>query len=168
MALTKCTECGHQLAKSAKACPGCGAAPPKRTSTVTWTVLVIIVFGVILSANTPDPPRKSKEERAVKKAETDKRVRAVTIASVGAAELKSMMRNPDRFQVNSALVINDTSAVCYEYRAENGFGGMNVERAVLTPKGNLYTSSHDTFVTAWNAQCAKKQGIELADSLIEP
>lgn len=43
MALAKCKECGNQLAKSAKACPHCGALP-RRTSGCTWMVLIVFVF----------------------------------------------------------------------------------------------------------------------------
>jgi RNA polymerase subunit RPABC4/transcription elongation factor Spt4 len=49
MALVKCKECGEQVSTSAKACPKCGAKPPKKTSVLTWIVLVIVIF-VVYSA----------------------------------------------------------------------------------------------------------------------
>jgi hypothetical protein len=44
MALVKCKECGEQVSTSAKNCPKCGAKPPKKTSIVTWIVLIFFVF----------------------------------------------------------------------------------------------------------------------------
>jgi len=45
MALTKCKECGHEISKSAKACPGCGAVV-KRTS--LFTKFVAGFIGVVV------------------------------------------------------------------------------------------------------------------------
>lgn len=44
MALVTCKECGAKVSNSAKACPACGAPPPKRTSTFTWIVAAFLVF----------------------------------------------------------------------------------------------------------------------------
>lgn len=44
MAMVKCKECGGQVSSSAKACPTCGAAPPKRTSAFTWIVSAFLIF----------------------------------------------------------------------------------------------------------------------------
>ncbi len=54
MALVKCPDCGTQISTEAPACPKCGrprtAAPAgpvrKKTSTFTWVILGLIVFGV--------------------------------------------------------------------------------------------------------------------------
>jgi hypothetical protein len=44
MALIKCRECGREVSSSAKSCPQCGAKLPKKTSFVTWAVLIFFVF----------------------------------------------------------------------------------------------------------------------------
>lgn len=44
MALVKCKECEQEISKSADKCPNCGAPQKKKTSPVTWTVLVFIVL----------------------------------------------------------------------------------------------------------------------------
>ena len=57
MAMTACRECGKPVAKSAEACPHCGAFRRKRTSPVTWIVagligiplLIAIVVGFVSS-----------------------------------------------------------------------------------------------------------------------
>lgn len=48
MALIKCKECGSQVSDEAKACPHCGAAPPKRTSTATMLVAALVVMFVVM------------------------------------------------------------------------------------------------------------------------
>ena len=85
-----------------------------------------------------------------KKADEDKRSGAIAVAAVGAASIKRAMRDPDSFKLTSALIISKTGAVCYEYRARNGFNGMNVGRAVLSPKGALKTDEMAGFATLWN------------------
>lgn len=55
MALAKCKECGEQVSTKAEACPKCGAKRPKKTSAVTWFVLVLIIFGVYAANRSPSP-----------------------------------------------------------------------------------------------------------------
>lgn len=47
MALIKCKECGNEISTKAAACPKCGAVQPKRTSTFTWIIAIILVVGTI-------------------------------------------------------------------------------------------------------------------------
>lgn len=44
MALIKCKECGTEVSSKAKTCPKCGAKPAKKTSLITWFVLILIVY----------------------------------------------------------------------------------------------------------------------------
>lgn len=68
------------------------------------------------------------------------------------------MRNPDSFKLESAIV-TDARAVCYEYRAQNGFGGTNVEHAVLASDGKtLKSESMAGFNNLWKKECNNKQG----------
>jgi hypothetical protein len=66
MALTKCKECGNQLAKSAKVCPHCGAKP-RRTSGCSWLVLIAFVFGLYeyttTTLNSPTTTKTGKPRR---------------------------------------------------------------------------------------------------------
>jgi len=55
MALIKCKACGNEISKKAEACPKCGEKP-RRTTLLTWIVLIIAVgwiFGQIASSNSP-------------------------------------------------------------------------------------------------------------------
>tara|TARA_R110000751_G_scaffold224345_2_gene326425 strand:- start:37 stop:717 length:681 start_codon:yes stop_codon:yes gene_type:complete len=49
MALRKCKECGHQVAKSAKACPSCGAKQPQGMGIVGWLVFIFIFLPILFS-----------------------------------------------------------------------------------------------------------------------
>jgi hypothetical protein len=77
----------------------------------------------------------------------------------GAKKLMDAMRNPDSFKLSSALFMDD-GAICYEYRAQNGFGGMNVGRAVLTAKGIIKTNEMEGGSKLWNRECANKSGYD--------
>ena len=76
----------------------------------------------------------------------------IPIAARGAEALKESMRNPDSFKLSSAFFMPN-NAVCYQYRAQNGFGGMNVEEAVLTPKNALRNDR-----ASWARYCAGRKG----------
>ncbi|HEY7640199.1 MAG TPA: hypothetical protein VH814_10775 [Steroidobacteraceae bacterium] len=44
MAMTKCTECDHEISTKAEKCPKCGAPRRRKTSAFTWTVTILIIF----------------------------------------------------------------------------------------------------------------------------
>ena len=54
MALVKCKECGEEVSNKAKSCPKCGAKAPKKTSLLTWLVLILIILGIYASSQTTD------------------------------------------------------------------------------------------------------------------
>jgi hypothetical protein len=49
-------------------------------------------------------------------------------------------------------------AVCYDYRSQNGFGGMNAGQAVLSPTGQFKSDKSAGFTALWNKQCGGKTG----------
>lgn len=81
MALVNCKECGSQVSTDAKACPKCGAKPPKRTSKLTWLVgglFALFVGSAVMNSTSEDgatsagaapivgaalPPAKTPKER---------------------------------------------------------------------------------------------------------
>jgi len=108
--------------------------------------------------------KASREAQQQAVANKKKQDAAVQRAVAGASVLKKSMRNPDSFKLESALVIDQSGAVCYDYRAQNGFGGVNVGRAALAPDGSKFLtreSDGDAFVRFWNKECAKKSGTEV-------
>ncbi|MBV8810885.1 MAG: hypothetical protein JO033_19625, partial [Acidobacteriaceae bacterium] len=66
----------------------------------------------------PPPPRPSVAPRDVAK-DNQKRGKLM-LAGLVANELRHSMRDPDSFKLDSVLLM-DSGAVCYEYRARNGF-----------------------------------------------
>lgn len=61
--------------------------------------------------------------------------------------LKAAARDPDSLVIDEAWANSSKTFVCVEYRARNGFGGMNREHAVFTKLGG------DTSARAWNKRC---------------
>ena len=179
MALVACKECGKKISKKAEVCPNCGFKP-KRTSLFTKIVAIVIgvpfvlgIIGAVIGSNTESSvasaPAKTPEQlaaetkaRAERKAAEAKEQAQMKYAMLGGATLKKSMRNPDSFKVDSAIAMEATGAVCYTYRAQNGFGGINVESAVLTSTGDFKTESMDGFHNLWNKNCAKQRGIDYA------
>jgi hypothetical protein len=178
MALITCKECGNEVSSKADACPKCGARVARKAMGCGTLFGVAFLGAVILSAlsgvfssgsgtgtsatSSPSKPPETTEQ----KAERERKDAAVERAAAGAVILKKTMRDPESFKLESALVIDRTGAVCYDYRAKNGFGGTNVGHAVLGADGKTFkTSEMDGFARLWNKECAGKSGTEAATAI---
>lgn len=176
MALVKCKECGSEVSSKAEACPKCGARVARKPMGCGSLIGVIILGAIIISAfssifsSSKDtkstaaavPPPETPEQAATRK----QKDAAVQRATAGAVALKKAMRDPDGFKLESALVIDGSGAVCYDYRAKNGFGGTNVGHAVFSGDGKTFkTSEMDGFTRLWNKECAGKSGTEAATAI---
>lgn len=70
MALINCKDCGKEVSTEAKACPHCGAKPPKTPSKHGFPIAAILIIGIIAwlnhQASIPESPeaRAEREERA--------------------------------------------------------------------------------------------------------
>ena len=167
MAIIKCKECGKDKSQTAEVCPHCGFKQ-RKTSFVTWLFAILIGLPMLTSIfigashESPVPRSMTPEELAVKKKEDA----ATQRAAAGAVLLKKAMRDPDSFKLESALVIDGSGAVCYNYRAKNGFGGVDRGHAVLSTDGKRFkTDDMDGFTTLWNKECANKSGSETATAI---
>ncbi len=135
MPLIKCHECGNAISSSAKTCPSCGVKPKKPRSAfdkaIFWTLILVFVGPVAAMAIFGEQPVAPPSDP----------VRDEAYANLRIAErsLKEAMRNPSSYETVNALFSRATGAVCIEYRAENGFGGMNVEHAIIPKVGNIKT-----------------------------
>lgn len=185
MAMTKCKECRQPVSSKAATCPHCGARVARQNSGC-GTLIVVIFLGTIIvgaigsmvgeqrreSSSTPAPAttpksEKTAAEKEAEDAEKQKKDGQIAMAQVGAKTLKSSMRDPDSFKLETALVMENGS-VCYEYRARNGFGGMNRGQAVLQASGKkiVFKSSEEAgFNSLWNRECANKSGEDVADGI---
>jgi hypothetical protein len=75
-----------------------------------------------------------------------------------AQALHDNMRNPDSFKLSQVFITHGGS-ICYEYRAQNGFGGMNVGHAAIV-RGKVYMSEAPGFWVKWNKYCAGNAGFD--------
>lgn len=157
MAMVSCKDCGEKVSSKAKACPKCGAPPPKKTSFVTWAVLVVIVlavFGSIQSKSnlTPEQRREKAEQdaaaakaKAAEKAAKDKEDKQKGFHCLSGFDgshpavkryVEKNMRDPDSFEHIETRISpvskNGDHLLVMKYRAKNGFGGMNVSSATAT------------------------------------
>jgi len=154
MALTNCKECGNQVSTDAESCPYCGFKP-KRSLLDRRAKLFLFAFlgaAVIAAALSPETSETERQERVA----ADKlRYQRIEIAADAASKLKSIMRNPDTFILEAAVVTTDDRAACFGYRSQNGFGGMNRENAVFDLKTNEYvTTPHRQFESTWKKLCS--------------
>ena len=158
MALVKCRECGTEISSKANACPKCGIAI-KHTSLLAKVVLALIlicfgfaILGQFSSGTSSSPqPEQTPEEKAKK----DREYAQYGAAVAAADSLKKSLRDPDSLKFDSMRVSEDAKVICAEYRAKNGFGGMN--RAILVFVDG--EGSEDKKV--WNKNCAGKMTDQL-------
>lgn len=157
MALGKCRECGKEVSTEAKACPHCGATKPvKQTSTFTWIVagFFAICFGIAIfgrgsASGTSPRPQVTAAKTPEQLAADAKKEATFRKTAMAAAAVKSAMRDPDSLTWETIRANDDASVICMEYRARNGFGGMNREFAVLV---NGKASQKPE---AWNKHCTQ-------------
>jgi hypothetical protein len=122
-------------------------------------VLCIVVALIITIAETVGAPPQSAAQAAV----PAERQTAKQNAHAGMLALRWGMRNPETFSLETATLMPDGS-VCYSYRAQNGFGGMNRQHAVLTPKYEIKLDA-----SAWKKYCSNRLGVNLtASELVTP
>lgn len=167
--LFDCKDCGNQISKNAITCPHCGAPikkiqqkePPKQYSIgslLMWILILGVVSAMVIpnTSTTPETP----QETAQKEAESQKRDTEFNKAYAGKQILLKAMRDPDSLEIDNTIVM-DNLAVCYEYRAKNGFGGINRGSAVYSSGGKFITNEMDGFDKLWNKECANKSGNKL-------
>ena len=76
-------------------------------------------------------------------------------AFASARALKASLRNPDSLTFRSIGTNDDGGVVCITYRAQNGFGGMNLEHVVFRDGDPSQSAA------AWNRTCAHKKLYDL-------
>lgn len=161
MALIKCKECGSQVSSSARACPSCGHATPKRTSPITWffgLIMVLAFGGTIFRSNNPSADKQNGAAQTApapvtqspEKTRADKEARTVL---AGARALRDAMKKPETFELASAVMI-DGATICYEYRARNSFNDRTTERYVVSDTVSSRKAAD------WKKLCAGRSGTD--------
>ena len=87
--LTQCKDCGNQISKNAASCPNCGAKN-KRTSIVTWLVLIFIGIPVLIAVFSGASNDTQPDESVI--TITDNAVAPVRTANWEYSESKDEMR----------------------------------------------------------------------------
>lgn len=152
MAIGKCRECGAEVSDQAKACPKCGVSRPvRKTSKLTWLAALVIapVVAMTIIEFEPSPVAEAAPPTPEQLAEKRLDERRFNLAVGALTLIKKSLRDPESVVWETVLVNDDATAICVEYRARNGFGGMNRELAVITD------SKLEKTARAWNAKCTK-------------
>jgi hypothetical protein len=149
MSLASCHECQHQVSTDAKSCPNCGAAVKQPTSPAKIILVgfIVLVIGISITGTpTPPPAPKSPEQKAKEERENLR----FNVARTVIANLKKSLRDPTSLAVESIFVNEDSTILCMEYRAKNGFGGTNKEILVLLNDRSSKKPAD------WNKHCTKE------------
>ena len=94
--LIKCSGCGAEISKNAKACPHCGEPVAKSTSLMTWFVLILFI--VVLIANiTSEDTSKTSTDSNQEKIELKQKVEKQRIQQEKEKFLKSIKPNKEKF-----------------------------------------------------------------------
>lgn len=160
----KCGGCGKDPTTTATACQYCGA---KRPSVPDWVILMCILTAA-LGACTYVATNVDMQKEPVAAAAPPKKVEA-TPEQVREAmhyaktrmvlrAIKKSMRDPDSLQWIYVSRNQESTVVCTELRARNGFGGMNVEHYVFA-KQKIASGSK-----TWNRHCAGKELVDMLAS----
>lgn len=120
-------------------------------------VIALVLWG-IFSPNGESSTDLAKEQLKGEQRAADDRKWNLIFA--GQEMLKQTMRDPNSLEFDRVLYTEDHS-VCYEYRAKNGFGGMNKGAAVFSDKG-FFTNESKEFKLVWDEKCSGKSGEEIS------
>ncbi len=165
MALVACKECGNEISDKAKSCPKCGAKNKKKSSFGKfWLVIFgLVLFGQIIGAigNNHSVSNVSTNSAAPSQAVNDKQIMDTLRAEAHEVERAIIrgLRNPDSYKLSTVAANLKTGAICLEYRAQNGFGGMNVGRAAIH-KGdaNILDENSKGFKKIWK-ECLSNDAV---------
>lgn len=117
-------------------------------------ILALLFIGIVGSAIFPskvvEPAPLSEEARLAKVAKDAQDARLLVAMRAGRT-IKNSLRDPESLKFQTIAANDDASVVCYIYRAKNGFGGMNLEHAVLV--GDKISNSPKI----WKKNCSAEQ-----------
>lgn len=100
----------------------------------------------------------AKAKVAQQKSNDDQRTsRALTFARL----IRKGAHDPASVEFDKVFLMNGSQAICYEYRGRNGFNALRKANALINNKGEIKTESSPGFATAWNRECAGKNGDDL-------
>lgn len=153
MALLKCTECQREISTKAKTCPGCGAPVPKLQNKIAGFVLLFFIVIIIIAScqDTKKPAKAPDTPESRAKAFRENQVLKI------AKELKQTMHDPASLEFIKVTSNENSSTICMDYRARNGFGAMRAEQTLYLA-GKPYQNEE-----AWNGSCIAKNRHDLTE-----
>lgn len=162
MAIKPCKECGNQVSGKALACPSCGAKQPKKTSIVTWFVLGLIGFTVLIGALGALMGGGETQEVEVK-AEPKEENKAGMLLFMAQQQIKASAKDPSSVVFQGEQLHQKTkygAVACGEVNGKNSFGGYTgMKGFVVTEKdGEILlegSQNNKEFIKIWNEICAK-------------
>lgn len=143
MSLITCKECSHQISKTAKFCPNCGAKnkqPPGCLSVIIIGLILFFVIGVFVSisdANSSTTSTRSSVRREAVYNSSDGSVFEVKVF------LRKTLKDPKSYDPMAwgKVVKNKDGSfyVVHRYRAKNSFGGYVIEQKIFRfdRRGNI-------------------------------
>lgn len=113
MALIKCTECGHEIARSARTCPSCGAKNRARTGFVTKIVVMLAIVwlvGIIAQKFTEyeDTQAKERVRQSVARAAAESNRKEVERNRIEQARLASL--SPEERKAEEERLASEAAA----------------------------------------------------------
>ncbi len=174
MAMLACKECKSPVSSEAKACPKCGAPPPKPTKTST-IVIGIIAFAIVGSCiseqNKLSTSGNTTEAAAPVDPDAELRGTARYAISKAKTAVLGRMKDPDSTRFKEIVAVKTPAGgllVCGDVNAKNALGGyVGFKPFMWTTSGTvilLEDMKKQEFAKAWNGSCSKWETILSVDS----
>lgn len=158
MALKKCKECGHEVSTSAAACPSCGAKVPKKTSMITWIVVLFIGASFALSFMGGD--NKASNAVASKPADAkDQKNREFLWVEKGKESVLARLKDPDSATFKEVYFFrskSDVPVACGQVNSKNALGGYAGYQHFISagsPDRTWLEDDVKDFENLWNQFC---------------
>jgi hypothetical protein len=125
-----------------------------------FAIFVFAIAASNINSATNPPTAAETAAAAAKSAARDTLAVRAYEAAQGAKILRAGMRNPDSFQL---ITVGDmrNGAICYEFRSQNGFGGMSAGHGSMV-KNKVYSGEQH-----WRTDCGGKGGTDITGDVKE-
>ena len=159
MTIKPCKECGAPISDKADKCPNCGIKQKKKTSVLTWIVLGVIVFTVLIGFFSG-----SNETTSTNSSNNNEKNKAGVMLFYAQEKIKANAKDPASVQFRGEQLheVTDQGAVaCGQYNAKNSFGAFTGFKGFVAVEKDqtLYVESGanaNLFAQKWNKYCVSK------------
>ena len=154
MALVECKACGKQISENAKECPHCGepVAQKKKTSLLTWFVLILFIFFIVGTVENKTLDKGSNSNRISKNSATtieNKRGGGCKVSDFIITE-SSGWAEGEYYKVPISIKNNCTHSAGLKVQASFYDKNNNLIHATsFWPASVSNIQSHDTFNDTW-------------------